>query len=51
MIALRLCEFSEIDDYSNDIVLRPMIRLYDDLLTDYIARSSYSFFMHGRHYF
>lgn len=41
----------EIDDYSNDVVLRPMIRLYNDLLTDYIARSNYPFFMHGRHYF
>jgi hypothetical protein len=41
----------EIDDYSNDAALRPTIRLYNDLLTEYIARSNLRFFMHGRHFF
>lgn len=41
----------EIDDYSNDATLRPTIRLYNDLLTEYIARSNLRFFMHGRHFF
>jgi hypothetical protein len=41
----------EIDDYSNDATLRPTIRLYNDLLTEYIARSNLRYFMHGKHFF
>ncbi len=41
----------EINDYSNDLVLRPLIRSYNDLLTDYIARNGHSFFMHNRDFF
>jgi membrane-bound ClpP family serine protease len=37
----------EIDDYTNDIKLREMIRVYNDLLTDYGARMQRSFFMHA----
>jgi hypothetical protein len=40
-----------INDYSNDAVLRPLLRSYNDLLTDYIGRSSYKLFMHNRSYF
>lgn len=41
----------EIDDYSSDTNLRTMIRSYNDLLTEYIARGKFQFFMHGKHYF
>ncbi|MFH0823176.1 MAG: serine dehydrogenasease, partial [Pseudomonadota bacterium] len=40
-----------INDYSADNVLRPMIRSYNDLLTDYIARGGYQIFMHSREFF
>ncbi len=45
--ALRL----EVDDYSEDQELRAKIRAYDDLLTDYIARSGFATFFHSRNYF
>lgn len=41
----------EINDYSEDKELRPLIRSYNDLLTDYIARRGLNFFMHNRLYF
>ncbi len=41
----------EIDDYSNDLELRDMIRAYNDLMVEYIGRSQFSYFMHSRHYF
>lgn len=41
----------EIDDYSKNEELRRLIRSYNDLLTDYIARGSYQLFMHNRDYF
>jgi membrane-bound ClpP family serine protease len=41
----------EIDDYSNDPTLRPMIRSYNDLLTEYIARHSIPTFLHSRNFF
>lgn len=41
----------EINDYSSDEVLRPFIRSYNDLLTDYIARGGFSLFMHNRDFF
>lgn len=40
-----------INDYSNDTVLRPMVRLYNDLLTEYIAREGFKLFLHSREYF
>lgn len=41
----------EIDDYSNDNTLRPMIRAYNDLLTQYIAREGFKLFLHSREHF
>jgi hypothetical protein len=41
----------EINDYSSDNTLRPLIRSYNDLLTDYIARGGFSLFMHNRDFF
>lgn len=41
----------EIDNYSADLVLRPLIRSYNDLLTEYIARGGFKFFMHNRNFF
>jgi hypothetical protein len=41
----------EIDDYSRDGTLRPLIRGYNDLLTEYIARQDFKFFLHSRNYF
>lgn len=41
----------EINDYSADATLRPLIRSYNDLLTDYIARGGIQLFMHNREFF
>lgn len=41
----------KIEDYTNDADLQPLIRSYNDLITEYIAKSNYSFFMHSKHYF
>ena len=41
----------KIDDYSTDLKLRNMVRAYNDLLTEYIARSQFKFFMHSKDYF
>jgi hypothetical protein len=41
----------KIDDYSNDASLRKLIRPYNDLLVEYIARSQFKQFMHSRNYF
>lgn len=41
----------KIDDYSHDVTLRPLVRSYNDLLVEYIARSDFKFFMHSRNYF
>ena len=41
----------KIDDYSHDTTLRPLVRSYNDLLVEYIARSDYKFFMHSRNFF
>lgn len=40
-----------INDYSSDIVTRPLIRSYNDLLTQFIAREGYKVFLHSREYF
>lgn len=40
-----------INDYSNDNTLRPLIRSYNDLLTQYIAREGYKLFFHSREHF
>ena len=41
----------KIDDYSTDGELRQLIRNYNDLLTQYIAREGYPYFLHCRDYF
>lgn len=41
----------KIDDYSDDVTLRPLVRGYNDLLTEYIGRGGFKFFMHSRNYF
>jgi hypothetical protein len=40
-----------IDDYSNDMTLRTLIRGYNDLLTEYITRHQFTLFMHHREQF
>ena len=40
-----------IDDYSTDTTLKKLIRDYNDLLTEYIARGAHTFFMHSKSYF
>lgn len=40
-----------IDDYSSDTTLKGLIRDYNDLLTEYIARGNHKFFMHSKNYF
>ena len=41
----------KIDDYSADTRLRPLVREYNDLLTEYISRGDYKFFLHSKNYF
>lgn len=41
----------QIDDYSGDEELRGLVRGYNDLITQYIARNGFSSFMHHRLYF
>lgn len=41
----------EINDYSADQTLRPLIRSYNDLLTEYIARGGFNLFLHNRDFF
>lgn len=41
----------KVDDYSSDIELRDMIRSYNDLMTDYIARGQFPYFFHSRNFF
>ena len=41
----------QIEDYSNNLVLRNLIRSYNDLLIEYINRSNLKFFLHSRNYF
>jgi membrane-bound ClpP family serine protease len=41
----------KIEDYSKDAELQPLIRSYNDLITEYIARNGHKFFMHSRNYF
>lgn len=38
----------EIEDYSNDINLKPLIRQYNDLISQYIIRTGSEFFLHSR---
>jgi Serine dehydrogenase proteinase len=38
----------EIEDYSNDTHLKPLIRQYNDLICQYILRNGSEFFLHSR---
>jgi membrane-bound ClpP family serine protease len=38
----------KIEDYSTDATLQPLIRSYNDLITEYIVRNDYPFFLHSR---
>lgn len=40
-----------INDYSTDDALRPRVRAYNDLLTQYIAKEGYTRFVHSREIF
>jgi len=40
-----------IDDYSNDVPFRTMIREYHEFLLDYIQRNKYPAFLHSKNYF
>jgi membrane-bound ClpP family serine protease len=46
-IKLRL----KIDDFSGNTTLQPLIRSYNDLITEFITRNGYEFFLHSRRYF
>ena len=41
----------KIDDYSSDTTLRSLIRSYNDLLLEYIARNQGNGFLHSKNYF
>ncbi len=41
----------EIEDYSDSSDLRNLIRNYNDLLTEFIARNGFNVFLHSRKYF
>ena len=41
----------KINDYSTKGKLRPLIRSYNDLLTQYIAREGYQYFLHCKNHF
>ena len=40
-----------IDDYSQDTILRGLVRSYNDLLVEYIGRGQFRNFMHSRDFF
>ncbi len=41
----------KIEDYSSDAILKPLIRAYNDLLTEYIRRNNYTVFLHSKFLF
>ena len=41
----------KIEDYSKDISLRTMIRQYNDLIVEYIAKTNFRLFLHSRKLF
>ncbi|MBI3896207.1 MAG: serine dehydrogenasease [Acidobacteria bacterium] len=40
-----------IEDYSTDATLQPLLRSYNDLITEYIAKNNYKVFLHSRNQF
>lgn len=41
----------KIENYTDDFTLRPLIRSYNDLITEYIAKNNYTTFLHTKHFF
>lgn len=41
----------KIEDFSGDATLQPLIRTYNDLITEFIAKNGHEFFLHSRRYF
>jgi hypothetical protein len=41
----------DIEDYSNNLELRSLIRSYNDLLIEYIRRTQFKVFLHSRNFF
>lgn len=41
----------KIEDFADNTALHSLIRSYNDLLTEYIARNNYTFFLHSRRFF
>ncbi len=41
----------KIEDYSDDVKLQPIIRSYNDLITEWIAKNGYQVFVHTRLFF
>lgn len=41
----------KIDDYSKNKILRPLIRSYNDLITEYIAKNGFKAFLHSKNFF
>lgn len=41
----------KIEDFSEDFYLHPLIRSYNDLLTEYLARNNFNTFLHSRKFF
>lgn len=41
----------KIEDFSGDATLQPLIRSYNDLITEFIVRNNYEFFLHSRRYY
>lgn len=41
----------KIEDFSEDFFLHPLIRSYNDLLTEYLARNNFNTFLHSRKFF
>jgi len=39
----------DIEDYSADVKLRAVIRSYNDVITDYLAKSNTGVFIHTKH--
>ncbi len=50
-ITLRTVLKLQIEDYSDNLNLRNLIRSYNDLLIEYINRSGLKFFLHSRNHF
>ncbi len=49
--ALKTVVKLKIEDYSQNMELRTMIRQYNDLIVEYIGRTKFQFFLHSRNYF